>query len=259
MTATKKGATIVAENTKVNANEVSKSATAKASAKADNAPLTEEEIAAKAAKKLDATVRRTAMESAVLAKHSLAGLPAWMRELKSSLAKVDPQLAKQVDDKANWANLCIEIKSRLNHVVVLSERENKESGEKEVIRRITPVMWVRKTDKIGLPDYFFKEKIASYRYNDKKGNGESIAISDSKELAITRSVYSPVMVLVTDAFGNQFMAQKWEQNAEGIMEKCWEQKDVVFVPQTQLDFDFKEIKNAWVEALVATFGSKAAK
>lgn len=245
-------------NKVANANVVSKSTTAKVSAKADKAPLTEEEIAAKAAKKLDASIRRIADESTLLAKHSLANLPAWCRELKVQVAKVDSEFAKQIDDKANWAHLQMEMKLRLNHVVVLSERENKETGEKETIRRIVPVMWVAKTDKISLPDYFLKEKIESYRYNDTKGNGDEVAIEDSKELAITRSVKVPVMEVVTNSEGVAYTTQKQELNSEGVMKKVFEDKDKIFVPLNQIDFDFKEIKNAWKGALLATFGSKAA-
>lgn len=259
MTTTKKGAAKAAETNKVaNANEVSKSTTAKVSAKADKAPLTEEEAAAKAAKKLDRLVTTVTNEVMAEVKNSVLGLSNWLNTFKRIAIKHDPQIAKQFEDDKKWFSFVTKTKMGLNHVVVLTEGKDKVTGEPTVIRSIKPCMWLPKTDKVSLPDYFGKAKVESYRINDKKGNGAEILISDGKELEVTRSVKRPVKVLVTDAEGNQFLATKMAPNAEGIMKPVYEEIDVVYIPQSQLDFDFNEINYAVKAAMLATFGSEAA-
>lgn len=211
----------------------------------------------KADKKLDRSLRSKAAKSALIAKHSLASLPAWQRELKNSLAKVDAELAEQVENK--WAKVLVNFKRSLDYVVVVTEGTDKKTSEKVTKRSFVNVVWVRKTDKVGLPQYFANSKVDAYRFNDKKGVGKEIAISDSKELEVTRSVKSPVMILATDTEGNQYPIHKKVATTEGGWKYEYEDIDVIYVPLEKLDFDFKEIKNAWQEALVATFGSKAVK
>lgn len=214
--------------------------------KADKTP---EELAALAAKKLDKDLLRKSNAATLLAKHNLASTAAWCREFKNSLKGIDEALSKRVDTE--WSKFFTNFKLSLNYVIVEAKKKDGTPYHK-----VVNVIWVPKTDKVGLPEYFGKAKVVSYRFNDKQGNGETIDVADSKELEVTRSVKSPVKVLVTDAEGNQFLANKQAPNAEGIMKTVFEDIDKVYVPIEQIDFDFNEIKHAFGTAMLATFGSK---
>lgn len=254
-TATKGSKTIA----KATANVVSKvETTAKVSAKADKVQPTAEETAAKAAKTLDRLVTKVTNEVMVEVKNSVLGLSSWLNTFKRIAIKHDPQIASLFADDQKWFSFVIKTKMGLDHVVVLSERENKETGEKETIRRIVPTMWVRKTDKVSIPTDFTKGKVESYRFYDKLSkSGSEIYISDGKELEVTRSVKVVEKELLTNAEGMSYYGDKIRPNAEGIMKKCYTLEDRVFVPLPQLDFDFKEVNEAIKAAMLATFGSEA--
>lgn len=256
MATTKKTATKGSKTTSATASkkQVVNSAIANKVSKLEQPMAVEDK--AKALTNLDRTISKIANEVMAQTLNEVQGLQNWLKTFKRFAIAADPEIAKLFNDDQRWFSFVVKTKMYLNHVIVLTEGKDKATGEKTLIRSIKPVMFVKKTDKISLPDYFGKAKVESYRY-DKVNNGEEVTISDSKELEVTRSVKTPKMVLVTDAEGNQFMAPKVGVNSGGVAKRVYEEKDEVFVPLTQLDFDFKEVKEAIKKAMLATFGSKA--
>lgn len=250
-------------NVKKTATKGSKTTTANASKKqvlstaiADKvSKIAEAEDKAKALTALDRLVAKISNEILAETKDKVLGLSNWVNTYKGIAVKYDSRIAEQFKDNQKWFHFIIEVKMNLDHVVVLTEGKDKETGKPTVIRSIKPCMWLKKTDKVSLPDYFGKAKVGSYRYG--KVSDKEVTISDGKELEVTRSVKTPKMVVVTDAEGNQFKAKQLKPNAEGIMKPVYEEKDVVFVPYSQLDFTFDEVKEAIKKAMLTTFGSAA--
>lgn len=135
----KNAAKAASKNNQINVNEVNKSETATVSAKADKAPLTEDEIAAKAAKKAEKAYNRVVNAIITGTKHKVLDPVAWLKSAKAEAAKQEPAIAKAIESK--WATLCVEVKRQGAYYAESIVVTDKKSGEKRTAKQYHMVDW----------------------------------------------------------------------------------------------------------------------
>ena len=233
---------------KSNANEVSKSTTPQTTAKAvDNSIVdatvdairkdskstaksgktqpTDEDIAAKQRK--DAIKRRDKVTESIMANtlKKVLDVKEWLKTAKAEAAKIDPQFAKQIDEK--WATLCVEVKKADSYYAVVTVTKGKDGNKKSLISYV-PVEW-KDNDKIVIPcrkDFTPTE----YRFNS---DCKAVKISKASELVIKHKV------LVNKPITKVIDGQEWKKDNFVEVEKTFRPVELTEFTPSQFKKRFK--------------------
>lgn len=236
---------------KSNANEVSKSATTKTTAKAvDNSLVeatveairkdsnitaksgkvqpTDEELAAKQLKKNLSIMDKCVNDALSLTKGELLDIKNWLKVFKKHF---DKQFAEQIDK--NWATICKHIEMHSTGQFYLEEvtLKNGTKGTKVHMVKFVP------TDKIGNKTILATKNLKGFCYSDDEG---IISISSADELTIQR------MVTEKTPISKDIDGVKWTRYVENVVEKTLK-------PYEVFELSFGEFKKGVKAAMAIVF------